>query len=476
MDPEIQRALQLGYSPQEIAAELRARGAPVPPELEEMARPTLGDALRSVSEPAAAAAAVGTGVALGGRAGNRAARAIRPKYRAARRLDSAIEREGGVQRLIQQLQEFNRTGRTDVVLSDLGPHLASEADFAANANDELRTNLQDIHAERRRAAPQRLIQDVEQVAPGGYSDAQATQARLQAEQAEFAGGPQGFQGLRDRNPVIAPEGAGRLGAFLQSPKLAKVWQDASAVGAVGPLPPAEALSFEVLQNLKERLDGLTDAAWRKGDGDLGRRLGAARDELVSTLAESVPNYAEVSAKYAEFSKARSAVEAGLETWRSRDMQLPELQRVITSYSAPERELFRQGVLAAYLRDVENAQTNRNFARQMLDESPVQQKKLELIFGGESGFKEALVRFRQENSMARLAEIVGGSQTHRRGMATSLDAVDGLTDAAVAGPLGAARAAGRQVPGMIAKREARHLAPVFRTRGSSALEQLLRALR
>lgn len=487
MDPEIQKALDAGYTPQEIASELQRRGLPVPPELlsapvplANQVRAASGVALPAPSLTTPDAGPVAVGAAGAGLYGGAllAKNHLVPKPAARSRLLRAVTEEGGPQALIAKIKQFEATGRKDLVLSDLGDHLASVADFAANANEPLRKTLSRINDERGRAAPGRLVQDVKDVAPApGYVDAAGTLDQLHQEQQAFADSPEGYAGLRAANPALPPQSMKRLVAFTQSPQLSRAWADAASIGAVGPLPKADAMSFEVMQNLKERLDGLTDKAWRAGDGDLGRRLGSARDELVSILQDEVPNYRDVSAKYAQYANEKRAVEEGLQTWSARDVQLPGLQAHLASLGPTELERFRQGVLGGYLRDVENAATNRNFALKMQKESLVQLEKLKLIFGGEEGFAKALARYEQEAAMHGLSGIVGGSATHRRGMAgaAELDGAELATSAAAHGTPGVISRMASYIPKKLEAMQAAHLAEPFGTRGSEALTRLLQLL-
>jgi len=487
MDPEIKRALKDGHPPAEIAAELTRRRLPVPPELQQMiqqaspqAQPSDATAVATALAPTALAVSGGAAAILGGIKGIGAAKNAIANRAATTQLRRAVnESEGGVQGLIQKLQQFNETGRCgQVTLSDLDPRLTAEADYAATNNPATRNVLSAINTQRRRSQPERLVQDVQQIAPGGYSDAPGLLQQLQQQQRDFAASPQGYEGLRQANPAIDPDGAARLRGFLQEPKLVKAWQDAAAVGAVGPLPKANALSFEVLQGFKDRLYALKEKAWRQGDGDLGRRLNAAYYQLDNIMTESVPGYREVNAKYRAFSQQQEAVQLGQDLWRDKSMQAPEFERRLTGLDPAQRELAQKGILGAYLSDVENARRNSGFFEDMLTRLPVQQRKLELVFGGREGFQRALQTYEQELAMSRLGEAVGGSQTARREAAQATSAAEVVGDAAhaVASPVTAIPSIARKnfarwMPGAVAER----MAPAVTTQGSDALETLLRTL-
>lgn len=497
MDPEILRALKDGHSPQEIAAELRRRGLPVPPQLllggmpmqpsaapPRMAPPTAtqqvgstsADALGVAAPVAAAGAVVGGGVAA-----RLAGRAAMDRY-AAKQLREAVTQSGGVDELMKRVQQFDETGRGHLVtLSDLDPRLTAEADFVATNHTPTRVQLSELNTARRKGVPGRLGADAEQLAPGGYVMPQYMNEMTHNSQQDFAASDLGFEGLREANPEMSAKAMRRLFDFTQSPELSRVWNDAAQAGLIPPMDKDAPQSFAVLQDMKERLDDATSEAFRKGRGQLGTKLGAARDHLVTMLQEEVPGYASVASQYSVFARRKAMLERGREVWNDHTVQVPDLDREIASLSSEELKAFRQGVLGGYLSDIENAQTNRNLATQLMERSATMERKLKLIFGSEAAFKDAVTRYAQEAAMGRLGQVVGGSQTARRMGAQSTaaaDAVEGATDAAhvllhptTGIPLVARGKLSRWLPGAVATR----MAPAFTEQSAEALRAFLRAL-
>ena len=479
MDEEIQRALTLGYSPTEIAMELQRRGIAVPPFLLQMPKASTPPVQRQPSDMTnvAVPVAVGAGVGLAASGleglGN-IANAARPSRAALRRVAKAIEQSGGVDALRTRLQDFKETGRGDLVtLGDLSVPLGEQVtDYAATRHEPTRATLVPLNEERRRGVPGRLTQDVRELVPGGYSSAGQMGELAQQSQRDFAAGPLGFQGLRDMNPTIPAEQARKLAAFIQSPRLQKLWEEAAAVGGIGPKPSASALSFEVLQDLKERMDDATDVAFRSGRGNLGDRLRTARDQLVSMLRESVPEYEEVAKQYADFSQHRAALEDGVAAWRDGTLQLPDLQRKMQDLNDVQRNAFKRGMVSAYLQDIENAKTNRNFANEMMNRSAVLEKKLEIVFGSESAFKEAVRRFGVEAAMSRLGGYIGGSQTARRGATATADLGEMAVEAAAHPAYNPFLTTARKIPEYWANKVAAEVDPFATARGLEAIEGLL----
>lgn len=493
MDPEIQRALAAGYTPQQIAAELQRRGLAVPPELTsimnapapqaadatrtpvpaavQQMQPTYPDALAAAAPTAAAGAALGAGVYGGAKLTNR----VLPKTVAERRIGRAVQQSGGVEPLLRELQNYEQAGRGDIVtLGDLSVPLGEQgADFTATRNERARTSLLQLHRDRQRGVPARLLGDVKELVPGGYSSADFLINLSKQSQRDFAAGPTGFQGLRDANPAINPAEAPRLATFIESPRLEKLWRDAADVAGLGPKPKADALSFETLQDLKERLDDATDVAFRTGRGNLGDRLRSARDELVDILSKAVPGYEQVAAQYAQFAQHQTAVEAGLEAWNNHAIQLPDLARQIADMTPEQRAAFQRGMVSGYVRDIENARTNRNLANEMMSRSAILQRKLEIVFGNQQNFEEAVKRFGLEASMNRMGQYVGGSATARRLSAPGTDVGEAVVEAGAHTPhRGIYYSTLGKIPEFHAERVASRMEPYFTATGSDAVRSLL----
>lgn len=429
--------------------------------------------------PVAGAAALGAGGIYGGVRGVRGAARGIVRNASERAMTRAFLESGGQERLEQVLQGFRETGRANqpLTLSDLSPRFTAEADFVASKRPGLGTDLATLNAERNRQRPTRMIADVERIAPGGYADPEGLIQQISQERQRWAQSPEGYEGLRQRNPRIAPEGAGELSQFLDNPRTAKLWQDAASVGAVGPLPKADAVSFEVLQGLKERLDGLAQSAWQKGDGDLGRRLNASRDELVSLLDRHVPGYRQVNAKYKRFLDQERAVTSGQEWFRDPNLQLPELERRLAQIPEGDRWLVQRGMLGSYLSDIENNRKNAGFLETMQTQLPVMQKRLEVAFGGKKQAQAALRSYQQEQMLARLGSVAQGSQTYGRG-ARDAEMLRGMETAAqmATNPIGAIPSVTRRgvvnwFPGAVAQ----EMEPMFRPQTADELSLLLRRL-
>lgn len=469
--------IRAGFTPEEARAYL----AKNPPAATPQAQPSDASAVAQALAVPAAYGVGGAAAILGGVKGVQAAKAGIANHESRSYLRRAVnESEGGVQGLIQKIQEFNQTGRgSPMSLAEVDPRMAAEADFAATNNPATRVALSAHNTARRRAMPQRLLADVQRIAPGGYADAEGILQQLQQDRSAWADSDAGYEGLRQRNPVIPEEGVAQMRAFIADPKLASAWHDAASVGAVGPLPAADPRSFEVLQRLKERLFALKERAWAAHDGDLGRRLGAAYNHLDGLLDDHVPGYREVNAEYAQRIAREEAVQFGRDAYHNQKLQLPEFERQLAAVAPENRALVQQGMLGAYLADTENARRNSGFFETMMTDLPVQQRKLEIAFGGKDAAKQALQAFQQEIGTGMLGRIVGGSESAPRigrqaaagTVETALDAAHAITSPVTAIPSIARRGIVNWMPGAVAER----MGPAFRPQNAPELEAFLRTL-
>jgi len=483
-----------GYSDPEIQARLAQQGiqwAPSAPAVPGMSvtqpgrdatmSPTPQDATTAAPGGAGMLAALGAGTAGGVYGAYRGVKAFaggRATAAGADMIQKAVTAAGGRDALLERVKAYEAAGRGGLLnVSDLDPNLTAVSDFAATAKPEIHGLLGKLNEERRQGVPQRLLGDLQQLSPAGYQSPEYLTGLSKQSQADFAAGPTGYQGLREANPALSPKANKRMVTFLTSPKLQRAWSDAASVGAIGPLPKAGPTSFETLQNLKERLDGLTSSAFGKGDGDLGRRLAAARDDLTGLLTDEVPGYKEVAATYRDFAKHQDAVQAGVEAWSNHSLQLPDLARRLEAMTPVERAAFQNGLVGGYIRDIENVKTNRNLANELVARSATTGRKLELVFGSEKAFTEAVARYGMEASMSRLGGVVGGSITARRG-ARMADVAEGALDVAhvASHPMtGVPSLAKKWYTKWLPGKTAEAVRPLVEAQGADAIARILRRL-
>jgi hypothetical protein len=435
---------------------------------------TMGDRAKAAVAPGVISFALG-GLIPGGVAG---VRALRPAARAADRLATATKRAGGVQGLTAKLDEFAAAGRgQDVALADLSPSMRQAADFAANNNEEAFDQIGKVAYGRQTDASERILGDV--TGPLGNPQANEIIEELASDTRKWAKSDAGFQGLRDANPVIAPQDAVKFGKLLNSERVNDVWAQAQELQLIGTKPPEGPISFSVLQGTKERLDAAVDAAYGKGIGDLGSRLADARDELVEEMRQSVPGYQKVAAEYAERKGRERMVAAGQEAFNTADSR--GLAKQVGGMKPADLQRFREGMVSELITKLRSASTNRDLAKQLVDASPAMQDKLKVAFGSGAAFDDFTQKTGVERELSKLLRVLGGADTHRRGAAAGSGGIDGLelvADAASAplAPWSAmSQVAGqlrRGTLGRVANKTAGHIGPTLATKGEASLRKLL----
>lgn len=407
-------------------------------------------------------------------------RAVQPVRRAENRILGYINRSGGVPALTKRLQDFTRAGRGgEVVLADLSVPLQQGADFAANANEAAAEKIGRIAFGRQADASERILNDVRSQV--GNPHAEQIVDDLADATRKWADSPAGFRGLREANPVIVPQDAKKFGELLNSSGVKGPWEQAKEVGLIGPMPDEGPISFEVLQNTKERLDNAVSSAFSRGMGDLGRRLAAARDALVGEMKQSVPNYQKVAAEYGRRKGLEQAVELGVDAFRTTDSR--GLAKTVSSLSQPELAKMREGMASEFIKQLRNAQTNRNLAKQLVDASPAMQDKLKTVFGSPQAFNEFMEKMGVEREMSRLLGALANSKTAAR--LAARDATDELLEVALDVPsaviapwsaMSRLAAAGRRtISRPIARKTAERVGEVLTTQGDKNIASFLQQL-
>lgn len=469
-EPQIQEYAKLkaaGFSASEIDAHFSQAPSP------------FADMVNTATTAGPATGAAVSGLGAAGMLGVGGYALYGKKPAGSRRMAEAVQESGGLPALKQQLDAFKTAGRGDLpTLGDLSPRMGAAADFVSTSHEPTRLALGAINAERQAGVPGRVGQDIAQLAPGGAVAPRQEIAQTGADKAAFAQSEAGFEGLRQKNVILRdpvslatelqkPENKPLLNSYLEARA-----QSLSAGGSGAP-------SFRVLQDMKRDLDQRITAAFTTGNGDLGKELKGARERLFDIMEQQVgPQYRSAVSTYRQMSRQQELLQEGLDFWKSRDMQLADIQGTIKDLNPAELESFRRGVAGGLLTQVENAKTNSNVARQLLKESAVTEKKLNLIFGGEANAKAFMGRMRLEDQLARMGEIVGQSATARRLQSLSEPLVEGedvfhtLAHPASGIANWFSKVAGSQ---RIAKQAAKGMAPAFTQQGTPALEELLRNL-
>jgi hypothetical protein len=397
--------------------------------------------------------------------------AISPSTRATGRLQGAINRSGGVAGLLEKLKGFKAAGKgADVTLADLSKPLRQSADFAANASEEAAEAIEKVALPRQANMANRMLDDV--TSKVGNPDAGKIVSDLEQGTAAWADGPSGFGGMRAKNPAIVPAMANNFGKMLHSPVVKDLWKQAQKVNLIGPIPPANKVSFRVMQNVIDELGTAKEKAFRDGAKELAIRLKALHEGVIGEVENAVPGYKALRGEYHVRKELERAVKRGEELWDLEDTR--SLATEIGSLAPENLQKVREGMASKLITKLRAASTNRDEAKRLVDRSAAMDDKLKIIFGDNATFKQFIQQAETEAEMAKLMTTLRGSATARRTIAQSADPAGMAATAVTSGPVAAAGAAVRStMPRMIATKTAEKMGPQLMTKGSPAIEQLLK---
>jgi hypothetical protein len=453
----IKRAIGAGAAIGGVAGGLSGAGA---------AEGDLGDRVNAAIPAGIAGAALGgaiPGVAAAGRA------AFSPAARAMSRLRGAVHASGGPEAIARRAQEFADAGRgEEATLADMSRHLQRATDFSANNNDDARVAFENAFEPRAQEVNERITDDI--TSRFGAPHAEQVNDDLSRARLAWADSQEGFEGLRQRNPVVIPVMGERFDALLHQPRVRDAIAQAREVGIIGPIDRANGASFEVLQGTKERLDAAVGQAFgRPGLRDLAVRLRAARDQFVDLMREGVPGYRDVADQYHAMHRLEEMLEHGQATYRNNDAR--GLRQFFNDLTPAERNTFRQGLVSEMIADLRKQNAGAPALRGLVRPGANKRDIMEIAFGSRRELEDFLRRSRTEIDMATTGRALGGSQTHGREMAT-VDPASLAIDAMV-NPGGAVVNAARAAsPKYLASQTARQMAPTLTTQGAGNIQRLM----
>ncbi len=392
----------------------------------------------------------------------------------------AVRSAGGPAALRAQAGAFAAAGKgADAASVALSPEMLALADKDATKRPEAKIALANMLQARQAGQSDRVLSDVSD-AMGAEPNATAQLAKLQAARKAWAAGPNGYGGLRAADPVIAPQAISALAPTLKQPPVAQALAAAKRVGFLGDIRDVKRLSFGHLQDVKESLDDAVDNAFRGGNGNLGTRLGQARDQVVSFMHDNVPGYSGVAAEYARRMQLESALQAGQDAWKTADARAIGPQ--LAALSPDEQSQFRTGMASALWDHLGAARTNRDISQQMVDGGPALQAKLEAAFPNKTAFDRVMQQLAAERQMATSRSAVGNSATAAR-TAAGTDALgQALPTAALAipgfayghglGPMALTAAVTRALEARTGRLAAGQVGTALSEQGPDAIERLL----
>lgn len=268
---------------------------------------------------------------------------------------------------------------------------------------------------------------------------------------------------------------------LTKPKVASALKDAQQAGLIQtPISPTDAPTLDKLIMIKNKIDGLAGAAFKKGNGYLGNALVDAKTALEDHLTQNVPGYSAVARQYAIGKDLMRKIGDGQDVWNSTDNE--GLQQLVKSLNPDQLEMFRYGMASELNSKLNNASTNIDFAHRLLNSSITKDEKLQILFGNEANFTRFMQQAELESEMAKLRGTYTGSATGRRMVAMNADPVQTAVQGAQSGMVSGAhlsllksaavRALAKITNQRLSAENARALTPYLMTKGTPAIDALL----
>lgn len=442
--------------------------------------------------------------------------AVAPAVSGLARVGRAVGQSGtgAVQNTLQSLVDAGRG--SEAALGDLSPRLAALADQSATRSVSAATPLNALTTSRQLGQSGRVLQDLRSVYPGAEPNAPALSAKMETALRDWSASPEGFQGLRDANPVID---VSDLGKTLRSPlvqhsltaahlagdegikpgdevdqMLGRImadnptWSKASAQQFAGnggaalygaPTSGPKPLGYAEVKALSEDLDRRASAAYDKGAGGLGSNLAALRQTVENSLA-NVPGHTEAMAEYSTRKGSIRALQSGEKAYDAVDSR--QIAPTLAAMTPEQQDYFRTGLASKAIANLRSTGKGTDVANAMTKASDALQDKLTEAFGGPSQFQDFAQRMQAERIMGQMKGATTGSQSAQRifGATPTLAGLGAAGTGLVTGmaghpALGAMLAAAPAVGSAVEQHVAGQTGRLLATQSNPAIAALLRRL-
>lgn len=371
-------------------------------------------------------------------------------------IDKAIHQMGGYGRARAANKALADAGRGDIsVLADLGKPLTDEAKFAANNSSSARTAISDVIDERGSGSTQRVIDDFKNVV--GDVHAPTREAELAGETRAWAEGPDGYGGIRDKNPTVPLGDAEKL---VTQPRVKNLWKEAKETGQVGLTPElagsdamdklialnpkidgkawedllvnpdvvaqlraagkghlidalnrGDGHSFDNVQDLMHSLQDASTSAFASGKNNLGFKMKESAGLVQKTLEDHIPGYADIADKYAQRKSLEAALDDGTK-WFHKANDITGLNKKVASLTPEQLDQFRHGVASEQLIQLQGSSGSNQATKTMIARNnPARTNMLKVVFGDEPTFDAFMTKAKAERQLGKLGDAVGGSSTH-----------------------------------------------------------------
>lgn len=342
-----------------------------------------------------------------------------PLNAAERQIGQAIDMTpGGADAVNSASQLYDATGRGDLAtVADASPALQALARQAATKSPEAQGLLATTLANRQ-GVPERLSSDVVDVLGGDVPDASARMQSLVNSRRAWASSA--YDQLRTQNPLmgvsvtedgtVAPwsEEQQPLADVLNRPVVSKAIDRAVNDGTLSGPADQGNLGFAALHDIRRTLDAQAGQAFRAGNGELGKALASARNDLDGAIGSQLPDYAAIQAEYMSRKAGERALAAGVKAMRLGDDR--DIAQQVGNMSPDQLEQFRYGLGSALVAKIRAAQDNPTIARWLDEAGPGLNAKLSAAFGNDGALDDFLARVQAENQLSALRPVTPGVST------------------------------------------------------------------
>jgi hypothetical protein len=392
-----------------------------------------------------------------------------PLDRAQIAVRDAVTRSGGMPAVTAQNTALGSAGLGNMAtVADLSPALGSLATKAAQADPALAGQMASTVAARggTGGAASRIASSLPSTTLAGRLGQLET-----ARQATF---DPLYDALRQANPSISGSALRPLLPVLQQAPVRAALNAAKLTGMIGDVPDlGSPVSYSQMLDVKKALDDATESAFKSGNGNLGTRLGQARDQIDNFLSANITGHRQLATAYRGAKQLESALQDGAAAYGS-GVDARDIPAALAALPSGAQQEFRTGLLTALSKDIRSGKiTPAAYA------PPEIQDKLRAAFGGNpAAFTALMGKVHGEDVLSNLSAPVSAGASPP-GL-TGGDMVRGTYLSRWLGPLGFAGAAAR--PAFQAGLSARSAAQAARvgaltgTQGTAAIDALLRSIR
>lgn len=358
--------------------------------------------------------------------------ALNPDGEAARRVSTALRRDGSSPQQAQAM--LNSANGQPLVVADAGGETTRAlARSAGNTSPEARDAINSVVDARQNTQLDRAETFIKGLVPR----ANATQTAEDLQAAARRANEPAYRSAYNQAPAVwTPE----LKRLTTAPDVQDAIQKATRIGAnkataegfkppVNPfvkLPDGSILprvkpdgsralpSLQFWDHVKQALDDKISVAKRAGENGQVRDLTMLKTQLTDHLDSVAPAYKAARQGAAQFFGAQDALEAGQKFVTSK-VENEAAKKAVAKMTAPEKALFQEGFATDLIARIREGGNRYDVANSIFLKSPAARERIQIALGPQKAAQlEAFVR--SENVMTMLKRAVQGNSTTARQLA------------------------------------------------------------